>query len=59
MRNNGKSVKAVVTAVLVGLSVLLSACGDGDGGPKLPNDLSGLPIVEGFGEACKVFGCGK
>lgn len=59
MRNNGKGVKAVVTAVLIGLSVLLSACGDGDGGPKLPNDLEGLPIVEGIGKACEVFGCPK
>lgn len=59
MRNNGKSIKAVVVAILVGMSVLLSACGDGDDGPKLPNDLSSVPIVDGLGEACKVFGCGK
>jgi len=59
MRNNGKGVKAVVTAVLIGLSVLLSACGGDGGGPKLPDNLTGVPIVEGVNKACEVFGCGK
>lgn len=55
MRNNGKSVKAVLMAVL--MAVLLSGCVDEKTGkpkPELPNNLGGVPIVQGLQEAAKL-----
>lgn len=54
MRNNGK---AVLIAVLVGLSVVLSGCIDektGKVSPELPNNLTGVPILQGLQEASKL-----
>ncbi len=51
----------ILVLVSIGLMAFstLACIDNGDNGPKLPNDLSSVPIVEGLGKACEVFGCGK